>query len=735
MENLIGKKLDGRYQIDELIGMGGMANVYRATDLTDNRTVAVKVLRDEFLDNEELVRRFKNESKAIGLLSHPNIVKVYDVNFSDSIQYIVMEYIDGITLKQYIDVQHVLNWKDIVHFTTQILRALQHAHDRGIVHRDIKPQNIMLTADGSIKVMDFGIARFSRSETRTITDKAIGSVHYISPEQAKGDITDSKADIYSVGIMMYEMMTGTLPFESDTPVQVAIKQISDDARRPREIIEDLPEGLEEITMKAMAKDPNRRYQSASQMLRDIDDFKKNPSIVFNYKYFTEHGMTRTIDKIASTATGERAKKSADDTVDEPKKVAGTKRKPRRKSRITTYVIVGVTAAIFICTALLVLYALGLVDKQYASVKVPDFRGQRYEDVVNNSAYNFKFEYSDESSYNADYEVGEIYYQTPMPPKNVKGNSVVVLFVSKGIEEFEMPDVLDMSSGEAKRMLSNMGLQVRQESANDPNYAQNIVVGQEPVAGTTVTSGSEVVIRVNMLVETSRSKVPNVVGKSQVDALSDLNKAGLFKGSVTEQPDMAPKGTVLSQSVPPDSTVMMGTKVDLVVSSGPIERTYKISIDVPNAPATAVYNLSCYVGSELIAQDVVTGPIAGWGPSVTVRENNITISVYANSQLIAQFVAQSIEDKIENTLSVPVDFATYMTPHTVSASISGNGTVTEPVSAMYGVPVTFTVTPDPGFVIVGVTVASGDGTVSFTGNVVTVVVGTTNTAIVITMGPG
>ncbi|MEG2678213.1 MAG: protein kinase, partial [Oscillospiraceae bacterium] len=279
MIDYIGKKLDGRYEIIELIGAGGMANVYKARDLRENRIVAVKILREEFLDNEELVRRFKNESKAIGLLSHPNIVKVFDVNFSDSVQFIVMEYIDGITLKDYIERKKPLSWKDTVHFTVQILRALQHAHDRGIVHRDIKPQNIMLLQDGSIKVMDFGIARFSRSETRTITDKTIGSVHYISPEQAKGDITDAKADLYSVGIMMYEMLTGKLPFDSDSAVSIAIKQISDNAKRPRDIVPEIPEALEEITLKAMAKNPNVRYQSASQMLRDIDDFKKNPSIV------------------------------------------------------------------------------------------------------------------------------------------------------------------------------------------------------------------------------------------------------------------------------------------------------------------------------------------------------------------------------------------------------------------------------------------------------------------------
>ncbi|MCL1830271.1 MAG: protein kinase, partial [Oscillospiraceae bacterium] len=284
MDKYIGKRLDGRYEILEIIGTGGMANVYRAHDRLENVDVAVKILREEFLGNEDFVRRFKNESKAISLLSHPNIVKVFDVNFSDTVQCIVMELIDGITLKEYIDRQGQLGWRDAVFFTEQVLKALQHAHDRGIVHRDIKPQNIMLLANGTIKVMDFGIARFSRSETRTITDKAIGSVHYISPEQAKGDTTDAKADIYSTGVMLYEMLTGRLPFESDSPVSVAIKQISDTPKSMREVDDTIPLALEEITFKAMAKDPTKRYQSATQMLRDIEEFKRNPSIRFAYKY-------------------------------------------------------------------------------------------------------------------------------------------------------------------------------------------------------------------------------------------------------------------------------------------------------------------------------------------------------------------------------------------------------------------------------------------------------------------
>ena len=258
MENYTGKLLDDRYEMQEIIGIGGMAVVYKAYDNIDDRIVAIKILKDEFLANDDFRRRFKNESKAIAVLSHPNIVKVYDVSFGEKLQYIVMEYVDGITLKEYIEQTGVISPEDTVYFITQILLALQHAHDKGIIHRDIKPQNIMLLENGNIKVTDFGIARFSRSESRTLSEKAIGSVHYISPEQARGEITDERSDIYSVGVMMYEMLTGQLPFQAENPVSVAIMQLQSEPKRPSIINPAIPLGLEQITIKAMRKNVDER---------------------------------------------------------------------------------------------------------------------------------------------------------------------------------------------------------------------------------------------------------------------------------------------------------------------------------------------------------------------------------------------------------------------------------------------------------------------------------------------
>ncbi len=296
MENYVGKRLDGRYEVQEIIGVGGMAVVYKAYDSIDDRTVSIKVLKDEFLANEEFKRRFKNESKAIAVLSHPNIVKVYDVHFGDKLQYIVMEYVDGITLKEYIQKQGTITWNDAVYFTSQILRALQHAHDRGIVHRDIKPQNIMLLPNGQIKVADFGIARFSRSETRTMTENAIGSVHYISPEQAKGEFTDERADIYSVGVVLYEMLAGKVPFEAESAVSVALMQLQNEAKRLTDINPDIPLGLEQITVHAMQKNPSSRYQTATEMLLDIEEIIKNPKVTFDYSYFVDKEPTRYVIK-------------------------------------------------------------------------------------------------------------------------------------------------------------------------------------------------------------------------------------------------------------------------------------------------------------------------------------------------------------------------------------------------------------------------------------------------------
>jgi len=639
MDKVMGKRLDGRYEITDLIGVGGMANVYKANDLLEGRVVAVKVLREEFLDNEELVRRFKNESKAIGLLSHPNIVRVFDVNFSETVQYIVMEFIDGITLKQYIDAVKPLGWKDAVHFIVQILRALQHAHDRGIVHRDIKPQNIMLLEDGSIKVMDFGIARFSRSETRTITDKAIGSVHYISPEQAKGDITDSKADIYSVGIMMYEMLTGTLPFESDTPVQVAIKQISDEPVYPREIVGDIPEGLEEITIKAMTKDSSLRYQSASQMLRDIDDFKKNPGIIFQYKYFGAAATQRAERETGRLDPRERIDRGAHPDF---QRRPPQKRRGKKRPKISSYLIIGVVTACILCTLVLVLYMTDSLGPKNPDVDLLDFRGMKYEDILEKaqSDPDYMFDFDPVEDYSSK-PIGEVYDQKPLPPKKVKSGSKVTLYISRGPSEVTLPDVTGMASGEARQILSNLGLTVRQETITDLNYEPNVVVMMTPEAGTVVEGGGTVTIVVNVHPGGSIAVVPDVVGMTLTEAQAELTKNNLRRGTVTREPSDKPKDTIIKQGFPPGSKVDSATPIDLVLSDGPAVKNYTLKIILPNSPDGTAYTVKITVnGKTVYTQNYTNSTTLVY--TVAVDKPNTVIKVMINSYEYASFSVSNAE---------------------------------------------------------------------------------------------
>ena len=394
MDKYVGKRLDGRYEIQEIIGVGGMAVVYKAYDNQENRIVAIKILKEEFVSNEEFLRRFKNESKAIAMLSHPNIVRVFDVSFGDLIQYIVMEYIEGITLKEYIERQGSLRWKDAVHFTLQILKALQHAHDKGIIHRDVKPQNIMVLSDGTIKVTDFGIARLARSEQRTITDKAIGSVHYISPEQARGERTDERADIYSVGVMLYEMLTGKLPFQAESAVSVAIMQLQREPQLPTEINGSIPLGLEQITMHAMQKNPERRYQSAAEMLYDLSQFRKDPSLTFDYSYFVDDAPTKFVAPV--------------DDYDMPPAAPGDEAEVKEKNNMIP-ILAGIAVTLVVAIIVLaVMFIPKLFSDTGEEIECPKFIGQKYEDVNYKEEYKENFVFEPEWQENSEFEYGYIF---------------------------------------------------------------------------------------------------------------------------------------------------------------------------------------------------------------------------------------------------------------------------------------------------------------------------------------
>ena len=619
-DRYIGKRLDGRYEVLEMIGSGGMANVYRAHDRLENTDVAVKILREEFLGNEDFVRRFKNESKAISLLSHPNIVRVFDVNFSDTIQCIVMELIDGITLKDYISRQGQLGWRDAVFFTEQILKALQHAHDRGIIHRDIKPQNIMLMPDGSIKVMDFGIARFSRSETRTITDKAIGSVHYISPEQAKGDTTDAKADIYSTGVMMYEMLTGRLPFESDSPVSVAIKQISDTPQSIREIDDTIPLALEEITFKAMAKDPAKRYQSAAQMLRDIDEFKRNPSIKFAYKYLSDDAPTRYVESAKAVRPLPPAPKSR-----------------RAKKRGGAFIIVSlsITLACVIGTAILIYMVLNLngVLGETEDVSLPSFIGMNINEVRKNSDLSFKWEIEEE--YNSVYGTGVIFDQTPVEKMVIKSGGTVKLKVSKGVEMVSIPMIKGMPMSDAVSLLRDKNLVVSVMLESDESVAEGQAFRTSPENGETVPAGSLVTLYINPALGggSGNAYMPDVVGMPVTDARAKLAANRIkIKEIIYEESDVA-KGIVFSQDMPKNHLVPYGAGVTLKVSEGPSERPFSWKASLPySVGGNTTYNVEVKLnGQSAHSTSVSKGPTSKTFDFVGKGE--ATITVFVNGKLL------------------------------------------------------------------------------------------------------
>ncbi|WP_367925568.1 Stk1 family PASTA domain-containing Ser/Thr kinase [uncultured Ruthenibacterium sp.] len=571
MDNLINQRLDGRYMIEQLLGSGGMANVYKGHDLQTGRTVAIKVLREEFLENTDLVRRFKNESKAISVLDHPNIVKVYDVNMTGNVQYIVMEYIDGITLKEYMEYRaQPLTYKETLHFVTQVLLALHHAHEKGIVHRDVKPQNIMLLSNGSIKVMDFGIARFSRSESQTMTDKAIGSVHYISPEQARGDTTDAKADIYSVGVMMYEMLSGKLPFDSDSPVSVAIKQISDTPTPLRELNAAVPEALEAITNRAMAKDPRDRYPSARAMLADLEEFKRNPSVKFEYQYLNDPEPTRYVDKVVSKTT-----------VKQPVRPQARKKTPAKKAgffssltgkgnwKMALPILAGVAAAFAIGAIILVIVifksAPNQLFTQYEDVDLPNFTNMNVNDIINNDEYPFRFEVEEE--YNSEKEAGVVYDQSPKAPKKVKENSIVTLRVSKGVQMQAVPDVVGMTRDEAQKALKDAGFSVRVKTQESTDVAEDIVLSTDPVANTQYETGQIVELVISRAHVENETTVPSILNMDVETARKTLQAAGLTLGTANEVENEAPAGTIIAQTPEAGSTLKKNKAVHYTVSTG------------------------------------------------------------------------------------------------------------------------------------------------------------------------
>lgn len=628
MDNYVGKRLDGRYEIQEIIGVGGMSVVYKAYDNVDDRIVAVKILKEEFLNNDDFKRRFKNESKAIALLSHENIVKVYDVNFGEKLQYIVMEYIDGITLKEFINKQGSITWNDALFFMTQILRAVQHAHDKGIVHRDIKPQNIILLPNGNLKVTDFGIARFSRSDTKTLTEQAIGSVHYISPEQAKGEYTDEKADIYSIGVVLYEMLSGKVPFEADSAVSVALMQVNSNAEDLRKINPDIPLGLEQICMHAMQKNPADRYQSATEMLLDIEEIVKDPNKTFDYvNNEVVPEPSQEIEPIIDTS----------DEYDEEETEYDDS---SRKKKITVAIITGLVVLIAAIVAIIIMFTSGFNTK---TQKLENFVGFSYDQLQDNSSYNYEFiaEYKKSDQY----DPGTVIKQSPEAGSKVMQGSKVTLIVASSDKDITMPNVYGLSLELAEQSLQLEGLSnFKTMNIASDNVEEGKVIYTDPKATSIVSAEQEVTIYVSAgptttVIETLT--VPDVSGLTQSGARAFLEKFGFTNISFVTQDNAIKKGVVISQSPAVGSKAKTTDSIKVIISSGittTSAQAVKYSVGI-KLPMVQNYDGS-FVTDTLI---VKLGKDTYSSRKVTLDGNSIPIDITAENGK-----AQNIKVSLKST---------------------------------------------------------------------------------------
>lgn len=553
-DKYIGKILDDRYEIIELIGSGGMANVYKALCHRLNRYDAVKIMRDETAANTELRRRFRAESQAVAMLSHPNIVSVYDVSHSDDVEYIVMELIDGITLKQYLQKKSVLDPSEVLDFTIQTAKALEHAHSKGIIHRDIKPQNIMLLKDGMIKVADFGIASLENTIEEN-NGETVGSVHYIAPEQARGEAPDARSDIYSLGIVMYEMLTGKLPYVGNSDVEVAVKHMNTDPVTPRDIVPSIPEELERICLKAMNSNIDERYQSASEMLADLEEYKSQSLAA----HVLEDSEAVLID-----------------SEEPPRRRA--KRSRRSKKIALSSGILAVLLFIIIGFVFLNGYFLKDLFSDPVKVKVDNFVGRYYEDVINDKDYKKIYDFKVTFKVDLEHEYGIILSQDPESGRSKtvsdKGSKIVVELVcaAETVDDqkrlLKVPDIVNHEREEAISMVQDAGFTYTLEQAPSDSITKGYVISTDPVAGAAADEGSEIKIIISTGPETVMTKVPQLKGLSKESAIAKIESSNLSIGSISTAESDLVAGTVIDQNIAAGTEIEEHTKISITVSSGP-----------------------------------------------------------------------------------------------------------------------------------------------------------------------
>ena len=553
-DKYIGKILDDRYEIIELIGSGGMANVYKALCHRLNRYDAVKIMRDETAANTELRRRFRAESQAVAMLSHPNIVSVYDVSHSDDVEYIVMELIDGITLKQYLQKKSVLDPSEVLDFTIQTAKALEHAHSKGIIHRDIKPQNIMLLKDGMIKVADFGIASLENTIEEN-NGETVGSVHYIAPEQARGEAPDARSDIYSLGIVMYEMLTGKLPYVGNSDVEVAVKHMNTDPVTPRDIVPSIPEELERICLKALNSNIDERYQTASEMLADLEQYKAQSLAA----HVLEDSEAVLIDS------------------EEPPRRRAQRSRRSKKIALSSGIL---AVLLFVIIGFVFLNGYFLKDlfSDPVKVKVDNFVGRYYEDVINDKDYKKIYDFKVTFKVDLEHEYGIILSQDPESGRSKtvsdKGSKIVVELVcaAETVDDqkrlLKVPDIVNHEREEAISMVQDAGFTYSLEQAPSDSITKGYVISTDPVDGAAADEGSEIKIIISTGPETVMTKVPQLKGLSKDAAIAKIESSNLSIGSISTAESDLDAGTVIDQNIAAGTQIEEHTKISITVSSGP-----------------------------------------------------------------------------------------------------------------------------------------------------------------------
>lgn len=569
MDQYVGKMLDNRYELLELIGSGGMANVYKTKCHRLNRLVAVKILKSDLAQDAEFRRRFRDESLAVAKLSHANIMSVYDVSSSQGIEYIVMELLDGITLKQYMERRNHMNWREALHFITQIMRGLSHAHSRGIIHRDIKPQNIMVLRDGTVKVADFGIACLADAN-QTLTQEALGSVHYISPEQAKGERLDERSDVYSAGVVLYEMLTGRLPFEGDNAVSVAIQHLSSVPLDPREINPEIPEALELICKKAMCSDINHRYASADDMLADLEAFRKDPEI--DLDYIKEELTVREDEK----PTNDLPVKEVKDSLRKKERAEESSFFRLGNKKMTGLLIAAAALIVLIFVFILTSFGSG---SSYGTHEVPNLLGYTVEEAnaLEEVADIFTIEVVGQKVAEG-YEPGQIVEQSPTAGAERKSNLVIQVYTCPEQKTVAMPNLLGNVYQSAKLVLQNydLRLNITQSNGFSDEYPAGQIMETIPAAGTSLKRGDAVMLVVSKGPE--KITVPTFVGMHFEGAKTQAEKAGLVVGTPIYEYSAAPVGQVIDQDIMETTTVQGGTKITFTVSGSADDQARSMTVE-------------------------------------------------------------------------------------------------------------------------------------------------------------